>query len=105
MHTTKPQKEPLTCHNCGCAAIEGLDTDPLGKHVPYDPNKIPCKYCERNSNKDIDIATDFYSENWVLTMLSNGKVQAGFDDTTPHDRQLVRLLKYAEKFYGGEKHG
>ena len=94
MHTAKRQKEPLTCHECGCESEE--------RGLPYDENKIPCKYCERNPNKDIDVMTDFYSENWVLTMLSNGKVQAGFDDSTPHDRQLMRLLKYAEKFYGGE---
>jgi hypothetical protein len=92
MDTTKPQKKPLTCDHCGC---EGE------KHgLPYDENKIPCKFCERNPNKDIDIISDLYSENWVLTMLSDGKVQAGFDNATPHDRQLARLLCYAERFYG-----
>jgi hypothetical protein len=142
MDTTKPQKEPKTCHNCGLEAIEAIDEDlciiadnalenmgqndnmnnvvmkaidkaieqsEVGEsipvqHLPAYPESPPCKWCERNPNKDIDIMTDFYSENWTST-INQGQVKAFFDDLTPRDKALLRLLQYAERFYGGDTHG
>ena len=74
------------------------------KHLPAYPSQAPCRWCERNPDPDIDIMTDFFSENWTCA-INQGKVKAFFEDPTQRDKALLRLLKYAEKFYGGEKHG
>jgi len=93
MHTTKREKEPKTCHDCGLEAIDECES---GKgHIPFDEHRAPCKFCERNYGTE-DIMTDFYSENWTL----DDKGKPMFDDPTMRDRALLRLLKYAEQFFG-----
>jgi hypothetical protein len=93
MDTTKPQKQPKTCHDCGLEAIDECETGQ--GHFPYDQNAPPCKFCERNFKTE-NIVTDFYSENWTL---ASDKTPM-FDDLTPRDKALLGLLKYAKEFYG-----
>ena len=99
----------LTDDEVGNLVIEAIDKaaeqaevgeDIPVQHMPAYPDSPPCKWCERNPENPENIVSDFYSENWVLTMLANGNVQPGFDDPTPHDKALLGLLKYAAKFYG-----
>ena len=90
MHTAKRQKEPLTCHECGCESEE--------RGLPFDENKIPCKFCERNLKSE-NVGGDFYSENWVLH-LNSGKANPFFEKPTPREKALLGLLKVNVEFWG-----
>jgi len=90
MDSAKVEKKPKTCERCGCEAED--------EELPYDENKIPCKFCERNLKSE-NVGGDFYSENWVL-QLNSGKAKPFFEDPTPRERALLGLLKINVEFWG-----
>lgn len=94
MDSVKPQKQPKTCHDCGLEAIDECEGD--RQHLPFDEDKAPCKYCERNLKSE-NIASDFFSENWIL----NANQKPIFDDPTKRDEALLDLLDYAIEFFEG----
>ena len=69
-----------TCDRCGLEAADNPDK-------PYDPFKIPCRFCKRNPQAESRVS-DFFSETWCLD-----------DDNTPiieqpdpHEQALLRLM-------------
>lgn len=92
MNATKlyKQKRKLTCSGCG---LEALDAE-----EPTMPDKLPCRYCERNPQVD-EAVFDFYSETWVLQQLTDGSFEAIMEDPDKHDRLLLRVARHCKKVY------
>jgi hypothetical protein len=74
-----------TCHDCGLEAVD--DCEVHNKHIPFDEQKIPCRFCKRNPKPERPV-TDFYSETW--TLLSDGTPT--IEDPDPHEQTLLKFL-------------
>jgi len=98
LNNVKPQKEPLTCHNCGLEAIDECETGQ--GHFPFDESALPCRYCKRNP-KPQRVVTDFYSETWTLLSDKTPTIE----DPDPHEQQLLRFLHEIVDLYVPQKRG
>jgi hypothetical protein len=91
MDSVKRHKDK-TCHDCGVEAFDQCEND--GQHIPYDEEKAPCKFCERNLKSE-RIASDFYSQNWIL----DANKKPTFDDMGKREECLLELLEHAIKLF------
>ena len=96
------QKEAKTCHQCGVEAIDECQSE--NKHMPFDENLAPCKFCVRNHNRPkVSVIADFYDEMWTLDVDRTPIIE---DVTSPHQQSILKILHAittGERFYGGEK--
>jgi hypothetical protein len=82
------QKELKTCHQCGLEAIDDCVTE--NKHIPFDENLAPCKFCTRNPTPPKStVVADFYDEMWTL---DTDKTPIIEDADDPHERLLLKML-------------
>ena len=96
MDTTKPYKEKpkLTCHDCGLEAIDECEGYAKPQHTPSIPDKLPCRYCERNPEVDEEVL-DFYSETWTL----DSDKTPFIEDPNKHERLLLEVVRYCQIVY------
>jgi len=93
----KSKKEPLTCHDCGLEAIDKCEGGQ--RHLSSRPEDYPCRYCERNREKDEPVF-DFFSETWTLEQHTDGKFYPLIEDPDPHERLLLRVMAHCKEVYG-----
>jgi hypothetical protein len=83
----KTQKEPKSCHDCGCEAIDNCESEK--KHIPFDETLPPCLYCTRNvTERDGNVRADFYDETWTLDSDRSPIIE----DPDPTEQKLLRTL-------------
>lgn len=97
MDTTKPrrhfkEKPKLTCHNCGLEDLIACENNKA--HRSSTPDKLPCRYCERNPEVDEEVF-DFFSETWIL----ESDKTASIEDPDKHERMLLNIVQHCLAVY------
>jgi hypothetical protein len=88
------KKEMKSCHDCGLESLGDCEENRV--HRSVDAKSPPCKFCVRNRYSNAKTVTDFYSENWVLSLGLDGHYSPSFEEQNPHERLLLTLFHATE---------